>query len=442
MKTKKNAIFSSRWGFILSAVGSAVGMANVWGFPAKMGANGGGAFLVAYLFFIALFSVVGLSAEYAIGRRSRTGTLGSYRKAWESRSPKLGNVGGLVGWLPLAGSMCIAIGYAVIIAYVLKAFFQSVTGELMHVDTGAWFEGFSSADYSVVPFHVIVVVGTLLTLLLGAKSIEKSNKIMMPVFFLIFVVLAIRVAFLPGAAAGYKFMFTPDWSALKNPMTWIWAMGQAFFSLSVTGSGMIVYGAYLDEKEDVVRVAVRTAVFDTIAALVAALVIIPACFAYGLDVGAGPALLFVTLPRILQDVPFGRLFAVILYTAMVFAGVSSLQNMFEAVGESLQNRFPKLSRNWVLVLLCVVCLGFGLHMEPIAKWGPWMDIVSIYIIPIGATLGAVSWFWVMRKEHLLDEINRGAPKAHGSLWYNMGRFLYVFCALILCMVALFMKVAF
>lgn len=439
---EKNLKFSSRWGFILSAVGSAVGMANVWGFPAKMGANGGGAFLVAYLFFVAVFSVVGLSAEYAIGRRSRTGTLGSYRKAWESRNPKLGNAGGLLGWLPLAGSMCIAIGYAVIISYVLKAFYQSVTGELMTADTGAWFESFSTTEYSVIPFHVIVVVGTLLTLLLGAKSIEKSNKVMMPVFFVIFLILAIRVSLLPGAAAGYKFMFTPDWAKLRDPMTWIWAMGQAFFSLSVTGSGMIVYGAYLDDQEDVVHVAVRTAVCDTIAALVAALVIIPACFAYGLDVGAGPSLLFVTLPRILQDIPAGQLFAVILYTAMVFAGVSSLQNMFEAVGESLQHRFPKLSRGVVLVLLALVCLGFGLNMEPIFNWGPWMDIVSIYIIPIGATLGAVSWFWIMKKQDLLEEINKGTVKPHGALWHNTGRFLYVFCALILCLVALFMKVAF
>jgi len=439
---EKNAKFTSRWGFILSAVGSAVGMANVWGFPAKMGTNGGGAFLVAYLIFIALFSIVGLSAEYAIGRRSRTGTLGSYRKAWESRSPKLGKAGGLLGWLPLAGSMCIAIGYAVIISYVLKAFFQSVTGELMTVDTKTWFEQFSTTEFSVVPFHVIVVVVTLLTLLLGAKSIEKSNKIMMPVFFVIFVILAFRVAFLPGAAAGYKFMFTPDWVKLKDPMTWIWAMGQAFFSLSVTGSGMIVYGAYLDDKEDVVHIAVRTAVFDTIAALVAALVIIPACFAYNLDVGAGPSLLFVTLPRILQDIPAGRLFAVILYTAMVFAGVSSLQNMFEAVGESLQNRIPKLNRKWTLVLLAVVCLGFGLSMEPIFDWGPWMDIVSIYIIPIGATLGAVSWFWIMKRDDLLDEINKGVAKPHGKLWYYTGRYAYVLCALILCLVALFMQVAF
>ena len=438
----KNAKFSSRWGFILSAVGSAVGMANVWGFPAKMGSNGGGAFLVAYLIFIALFSIVGLSAEYAIGRRSHTGTLGSYKNAWATRGKSMGKVGGVLGWLPLAGSLCIALGYAVIIAYVLKAFFDSITGNLMTVDTAQWFEGFSSSDYSVIPFHIIVVVGTLLTLLLGAKSIEKSNKIMMPVFFIIFLVLAVRVAFLPGAVEGYKFMFTPDWSKLKDPMVWVWAMGQAFFSLSVTGSGMIVYGAYLDEGEDVVKVAVRTAVFDTIAAMVAALVIIPACFAYGLDVGAGPSLLFVTLPRILQDISFGQVFAVILYTAMVFAGVSSLQNMFEAVAESLQWRIPKLSRKLTLVILCALCLGIGLHMEPIAKWGPWMDIVSIYIIPIGATIGAISWFWVMKKQDLLEEMNRGTLRPHGTLWHSAGRWLYVPCALILCLVALFMQIAF
>jgi len=440
MEQKKK--FSNRWGFVLSAVGSAVGMANVWGFPAKMGANGGGAFLVAYLLFIALFSVVGLSAEYAIGRRAKTGTLGSYKNAWATQGEKPGKVGGVLGWLPLAGSLCIAIGYAVIIAYVCKAFWGSLTGELMTVDTGQWFESFSTNSYSVVLFHVIVVIVTVLTLLLGAKSIEKSNKIMMPVFFGVFVILAIRVAFLPGAAAGYKFMFTPDWSALANPMVWIWAMGQAFFSLSVTGSGMIVYGAYLSDEENVVGVALRTAIFDTIAAMVAALVIIPACFAYGLDVGAGPSLLFVTLPRILQDIPFGRVFAIFLYVAMIFAGISSLQNMFEAVGESLQNRFPKLNRIAVLVVISIICLGVGLNMEPIFKWGPWMDIVSIYIIPLGATLGAISWFWVMKKQELLAEINKGTNKLHDNLWYYTGKFLYVLCAIILCCVALFMKVAF
>ena len=440
MKSTRN--FASRWGFILASVGSAVGMANVWGFPNKLGSNGGGAFLLIYLMFVVIFSYVGLPAEFAMGRRAATGTLGAYENAWATRGKTAGKVGGLLAWLPLAGSLCIALGYAVIVTYILKALVDSLVGTLMSADAGAWFGAFSSTPYGVIPYHVIVVVGTLLTLYLGARSIEKTNKIMMPLFFIIFLILAVRVAMLPDVSEGYRFMFTPRWEALKDPMIWIWAMGQAFFSLSVTGSGMIVYGAYLSKDEDVVGVAQHTALFDTIAAVVAALVIIPACFSYGLDVGAGPSLLFVTLPTILQDIPLGRLFAIILYLAMIFAGISSLQNMFEAVAESLLHKFPKLSRTAVLAFLCVLCLGIGIFMEPISKWGPWMDLVSIYIIPIGATLGAISWFYVMKKEDLLAAVNTGSKKVRGALWYNVGRFVYVPFALVLCCVALFMHVSF
>ena len=442
MKKKDTKNFASRWGFILASVGSAVGMANVWGFPNKLGSNGGGAFLLIYLLFVVIFGTVGLPTEFAVGRRAGTGTLGAYKEAWGTRGKTAGKVGGILGWLPLAGSLCIAIGYAVIVTYILKALVDSLVGTLMTADAAAWFDAFSSQPYSVIPYHIIVVGGTLLTLFLGAHSIEKTNKVMMPLFFIIFVVLAVRVALLPGSAEGYKFMFTPRWEALKDPMIWVWAMGQAFFSLSVTGSGMIVYGAYLSKDEDVVGVAQHTALFDTIAAVVAALVIIPACFSYGLDVGAGPSLLFVTLPTILQDIPMGQLFAIILYMAMIFAGVSSLQNMFEVVAESLMHKFPKLNRVTVLVLLGALCLGFGIGMETISKWGPWMDLVSIYIIPIGATLGAVSWFYVMKKDALLDAINTGSTKKRGDLWYNAGRYVYVPLAIILCCVALFMHVAF
>ena len=116
--------------------------------------------------------------------------------------------------------------------------------------------------------------------------------------------------------------------------------------------------------------------------------------------------------------------------------------MFEAVAESLMHKFPKLSRSAVLVILCVLCLGFGIGMETIDKWGPWMDLVSIYIIPIGATLGAVSWFYVMKKDELLSAINTGSSRTRGIGWYRVGRYVYVPLAVILCCVALFMQVAF
>ena len=162
MKTnKKRTSFGSRWGFILASVGSAVGMANVWGFPNKLGSNGGGTFLLIYLLFIFLFSYVGLPTEFAIGRYAGTGTLGSYETAWASRHKKAGIAGRVLGWLPLIGSLCITIGYSVVVAYVLKAFIDSASGLLMTVDTTEWFNAFSTTDFSVVPFHIIVIIVTL-----------------------------------------------------------------------------------------------------------------------------------------------------------------------------------------------------------------------------------------------------------------------------------------
>lgn len=444
----KDNKFTSTWGFILTTVGSAVGMANVWGFPYKLAANGGGAFLVVYLFFIAIFAYFGLSAEYAAGRYAETGTLGSYEKAWSHRNmPKVGRA---VGFLPLLGSICIAIGYAVIISYVLKSLFQSLSGSLMAVNPETWFASFSGQNFSVVPFHFVVIALTLLTCVRGAQSIEKANKIMMPLFFVLFVVLAVRVAFLPNAAAGYKFMFTPDWKMLLDPKILVGAMGQAFFSLSITGSGMLVCGAYLNKDEDIVGGAKQTALFDTIAAMVAALVMIPALFSFSENPEGGPGLLFVTLPNILQHMHGGRIFAIALYLAVLFGGISSLQNMFEVVCESILNQFKSLNRKTVLILIGLAAFIPGIFMEPIGGvdgailggWGPWMDLVSIYIIPLGATLGAISWFWIMDRDALIDEINTGSKVKRSKTWYYMGKFIYVPLAVILCFIALYFRIAF
>ena len=419
MKNTKN--FASRWGFILASVGSAVGMANVWGFPNKLGSNGGGAFLLIYLLFVFIFSYVGLPAEFAMGRHAATGTLGAYEKAWSTRGKGAGKAGGLLGWLPLAGSLCIAFGYAVIVTYILKALVDSLVGTLMTTDTASWFGTFSSTPYSVIPYHIIVVVGTLLTLYLGAHSIEKTNKIMMPLFFLIFVVLAVRVALLPGSAEGYKFMFTPRWEALKDPMIWIWAMGQAFFSLSVTGSGMIVYGAYLSKDEDVVGVAQHTALFDTIAAVVAALVIIPACFSYGVDVKSGPALIFMTLPNVFNNLPAGRFWGSLFFLFMTFAAYSTVLAVFENI-VSCVSELTGLSRKKTclvcgiaLFLLSLPCLlGYNLwsNFRPIAGRDVLDSedfLVSNLLLPLGSLLFIIfcttryGWGW----ENFLAEANEG-----------------------------------
>ena len=431
--------FNSKLGFILTAVGSAVGMANVWGFPYKF-QQGGLVFLLFYLIFVSLFSYVGLSSEFAAGRYAETGTLGAYYKSFKSKN-KDNFVGKNIGYIPLLGSLLIAVGYAVIVAYVCKALFDSLTGELMTVDTSVWFDSFSNKEYSVVIFHFLVILVTLITCIGGASTIEKSNKIMMPTFFVLFVILAIRIMTLDGAIEGYKYMFRFDRNTL-NINTIVQAMGQAFFSLSVTGSGMIVCGAYLSKDEDIVSSSKTTGLLDTIAALIASCVIIPAIMVFNMDQAGGPGLLFQVLPTILQNMFLGRLFAIILYLAVILAGISSLQNMFEVVAESLINRFPKIKRSIALVIIGIFVFGIGVNLEMISQWGPFMDIISIYIIPIGASIGAVTWFYILGKDKLIREINQGSSKKYGDSWYKIGKYIYTPIAIILCLIALIFKVSF
>lgn len=419
----KNGNFSNSFAFILASVGSAVGLGNIWMFPYRLGQFGGAAFLVPYLFFIVLFGVTGLSVEFAVGRRAQTGTLGAYAMCWEDK-PRLGKIGKALGWIPLMGSMGIAIGYSIIIGWVLRSLGGAVTGSLLAGDSAAYFAE-ATGTLGSFPWHIAVILITMLLLITGsAEQIEKANKVLMPVFFLLFAVLAVRVAFLPGAEEGYRFLFVPRWELLGQLDTWVMAMGQAFFSLSITGSGMIVYGCYLSKKEDILRSSLFTAGFDTLAAMLAALAIMPAVFAFGIEPGSGPKLMFITIPRIFQQMPMGRFFAVIFFLSVVFAGVTSLMNMFEAVIESWQHRFG-LARKPAVCLACAVCLGVGLFLEEEAKVGSWMDFITIIVVPFGAVFGAFSIYYVLGLDKILDELRQGRKKPLPRWFGAAGKYVYV-----------------
>lgn len=428
MSTKKqdgghqNGQFANSLGFVLACVGSAVGMGNIWLFPYRLGQYGGAAFLIPYFIFVVLFGMVGLSAEFAIGRRAKTGTLGAYEYCWKSKGK--GKLGAVMGWIPLIGSLGIAIGYAVIIGWVLRSLLGGITGELMVVESADFFGNMSSA-FGNIPCHVAVIVITCVLLIFGAtKGIEKANKIMMPAFFVLFVVLAVRVGFLDGAAEGYKFLFIPKWEALLNVETWIMAMGQAFFSLSITGSGMIVYGSYLKKDEDILDSCKNTAFFDTCAAMLAALAIMPAVFAFGIEPTSGPPLMFITIPKIFAQMPFGQLFAVIFFVSVAFAGITSLINMFEAVSESWQTKF-KLSRT-VSVLICgAIALAIGLFIEDGNKVGSWMDFITILVVPFGAFLGAFSIYHILGWDEIRKEMQLGRKKLIPEWFGKVAEYVYV-----------------
>ncbi len=421
-KRHVNGGFSSSFGFVLACVGSAVGLGNIWMFPYRLGQYGGAAFLIPYFLFIALFGYVGLSAEFALGRRAGTGTLGAYKYCFE-RIGK-GRFGQILGWIPLLGSLGIAIGYSIIIGWVLRSFAGSLSGVILTADSAAYFAE-ATGHFGSVPWHALVVgIAVVILLCNAAAGIEKANKILMPVFFLLFIVLAIRVAFLPGAFSGYEFLFIPKWEYLLRTDTWIMAMGQAFFSLSITGSGMIVYGSYLDRKEDIPQASVRTAVFDTAAALLAALAIMPAVFAFGIAPDRGPSLMFVTLPNVFRQMPMGRLFAAIFFLSVAFAGVTSLMNMFEAVIESWQHRFG-LGRRLAVLLCGGTVLGIGLFLEHGDVVGQWMDFITIIIVPIGAVLGAVSIYYILGYRRIREELELGRKKPLPASFGVLAKYVYV-----------------
>ena len=420
----KNGNFKSTVGFVLACVGSAVGMGNIWMFPYRLGQYGGAAFLIPYLIFIALFGLVGLSAEFALGRMAKTGTLGAYAYCWKNKFGKY------IGWLPLLGSLGIAIGYSVILGWVFRSIQGVLTNELLTNDIPAFFTNMTQS-FSNVPCHFLVLFVTCLLLFTSAtNAIEKANKVLMPAFFILFIILAIRVSLFNGAIEGYKFLFVPKWEYLLNKETWIMAMGQAFFSLSITGSGMIVYGAYLKDDVDIPKASMQTAIFDTIAAMLAALAIMPAVFSFGIDPVSGPSLMFLTLPEVFKQMPLGNFFALFFFISVAFAGITSLINMLEAVCESWQNCFH-ISRKKAVLLCGIITFIISVCIENGDNVGKWMDVVTIYIIPFAALLGAITIYYILGWNALKQELDKGRKKPVGPTFKFLGKYVYVFLAIII-----------
>ena len=426
--------FSSQWGFILACIGSAVGMGNIWLFPFRAGQFGGAAFLIPYVIFVAIIGYTGIVEEMCFGRAMRTGPQGAFFQATQRHGS---NAGGFIGWIPVLGSLGIAIGYTVVVGWIIRFMVGSVTGTMLTAENNGAYFGVLAGAFSSIPWHFAAIAACFIIMAAGVSSgIEKVNRFMMPAFFCLFIVLALWVARLPQADQGYRFLFHPDWHALAHVKTWVYALGQAFFSLSLAGSGTVVYGSYLKDTEDAPASARFTALFDTLAALLAALVIIPAVFAYNLEPSAGPPLMFITMPMIFKEMPLGFLCAIIFFVAVFFAGITSLINLYETPVEMVQQKF-KLGRKTSLALVLSIGFTVGLIVEDGSLLGTWMDIISIYIIPIGALLAGIMFFWVCGTDFVLDEVSKGRNKRIGTLYAVQGKYLYCGLTLIVYILGIF-----
>ncbi len=419
--------FRSKWGFVVSCIGSAVGMANIWMFPYRIGEFGGSAFLIPYIIFVVLIGFSGVIGEMAFGRAMHSGPLGAFKKAFQMKK-KNSRLGTVIGLIPVIGSLGIAIGYSVIIGWILKYLADAITGNIISAADPAEVFTSLSRNFGSIPWHLTGLVLVLICMSFGiSRGIENINRFMMPAFYILFLFLAVRVAFLGGSAGGYAYLFQPDWSAMANPRTWVYAMGQAFFSLSVAGSGTVVYGSYLKSDVDIVSSARYVAFFDTMAALLSGLVIIPAVFAYGMEPNSGPGLLFITIPAVIKGIPFGQVFAILFFLAVLFAGATSLVNLLESPVEALQSNFG-WSRKTALVLTGSVTALAGLFVEG-DLLSAWMDTISIYVIPLGALLAGITMFWVCGDTFARNAVQLGRIRTLGRWFKPMTK--YVFCGVAL-----------
>ena len=424
---KKRDSFNNKWGFILACIGSAVGMGNIWMFPTRVSMYGGGSYLIPYFIFVALIGFTGVIGEMSFGRATKSGPVDAFGYACETKNKNKRKLGEAIGFIPVLGALAMAIGYTVVMGWILKYMIGAFTGKtLAPADTegfAASFGSMASAFGNNVWQIVALVIGIIILMFGVGRGIEKANKIMMPVFFILFAVLGIYVAFQPGAIEGYKYIFRVDPEAFADPKTWIFALGQAFFSLSVAGNGTLIYGSYLSDNEDIPAAAGRVALFDTIAAMLAALVIIPAMATTGAQLNqGGPGLMFIYLVNVFNGMPGGKIVGIVFYVCVLFAGMSSLVNLYEAPVATIQEKL-KLNRVASVGIIAVAGCVVSLVIQGIVSG--WMDAVSIYICPLGAMLAAIMFFWVAGKKFAVDAVNAGADRPIGKWFVPLGKYVLV-----------------
>ena len=419
---EKREKFSNRLGFIMSCVGAAVGLGNVWMFPYKLGENGGAAFLVPYFIFVFMLGTAGLITEFSFGRHYKMGSFGALRKIFKEKNCRYGN---LIAPIPTLGLVGIFMFYTVVIGWVLKYFFISLTGDIQTLEPATYFTQFTNST-STVFWHALAVVITLIIVSLGVtKGIEKINKIIMPLLFIIFIFIIFTVLRLPGAEAGVAYLLKPDWSYLLKPTTWVMALGQAFFTVSLTGCCMVVCGSYTSDDFDIPHCSIMTAVLDTLSAILAAFMIMPAVFALGFEPTAGPSLLFITVPKIFQAMPFGRLISILFFLSIIFASISSSIAMLEGPVDAVMHitQWSRKKTTYITAISAFI-LAIPLSLSG-SLFDKFTNFITIIFSPIGALIVAFVFFYMLDADVVLESINSGSKRKLTKRFITFGRYVFV-----------------
>ena len=415
--------FGSRLGFILVSAGCAIGIGNVWKFPYVAGQNGGGVFVLFYLLFLLIMGVPVLTMELAVGRASRKGAVGGYKAL-----QKPGAKWHIHGWLCLLGCFMLMMYYTTVAGWMFGYFVKFLTGTFEAVKTEAVGDVFgamlANPGEMTLWMAVIVVAGVLVCSIGLQNGLEKINKVMMILLLVLIVVLGVHSLTLSGAGEGLKFYLLPDFKrawdqGILNVI--VAAMNQSFFTLSLGIASMEIFGSYMKKDHTLTGESVRICALDTFVALMAGLIIFPACFSYGIDPDAGPSLIFVTLPKVFGNMPGGRIWGSLFFLFMIFASFSTVTAVFENLIAGCMENFGWSRKKAalifgiaILVLSMPALLGYNvLSGVRLIKGMDILDsedfIVSNLLLPGGSLVYLLfcvtKWGWGFDK--YLEETNTG-----------------------------------
>ena len=391
--------FSSRLGFILISAGCAVGLGNVWRFPYITGQYGGAAFVLVYLIFLVLLGLPIMVMEFAVGRASQK----SAARSFHVLEPA-GTKWHLQGYACMAGNYLLMMFYTTVGGWMAAYIFKTLTGEFRGLDSdgvAAVFNDMLARPGYMTFWMVLVVLLSFFICSLGLqKGVERITKAMMSCLFLILLILCIRSVTLPGASEGLRFYLIPDFTRFtENGVgnTIFAAMGQAFFTLSLGIGAMAIFGSYIGKDHTLTGETVNICLLDTLVAFLAGLIIFPSCFAFGVDPGQGPGLVFITLPNIFNQMVGGRIFGVLFFVFMTFAAQSTIIAVFENIISFSMDLFGTSRKKTVLIngiaiiLLSLPCVfGFNIWsgFQPMGAGSTIQDledfIVSNNLLPLGS----------------------------------------------------------
>ncbi len=415
MSEMKRDGFGSRFGVLVAVAGSAVGLGNLWRFPYMVGNNGGAAFIIIYLLFVILLCLPIMFSEFIIGRRTQSNVFGAINKL-APKSPFLS-----IGVISVVASICIMAFYSVVGGWTIEYIFKSFSPDFLTANSASLESQFKEASTSsLVPIatHLAFLGLSALIVVAGIKNgIEKYSKILMPVLFFLVMLLAIRSMTLDGSSAGIKFLFYPDFSKITGA-TLIAALGQAFFSLSLGMGCIITYGSYVKKNENLFKVSLMTVAADTGFAILAGLAVMPAVFAFGISPGQGPSLVFITLPQIFAQLPFGNVIAIAFFFILFIAAITSAISLLEVIVAYFTEELKLTRKAAVLIAFTIIgifgtlsSLSNGVLADVKIFGKTFFDLFdytsSNILLPVGGLLVVMFVGWRMKKADVLDELTNG-----------------------------------